>query len=126
MHELGIAEALLETICREAVRQGEVRVHKAVVKIGELAGVDGDALRFAFEAIVRGTEFEQLELEIEACPLRGRCADCGREFAVHDYDLHCPQCGSERGEFTGGDELDLAYLEVEEHAASGVGTESTQ
>ena len=125
MHELGIAEAVLDAIRTDAARHADVRVRKARVRIGELAGVDADALRFCFGAIIRETEFELLALEIEHCPRRQHCSDCRREFVVKDYDLRCPQCGSERGECIGGDELELAYLEVEEHATSGIGAESS-
>jgi hydrogenase nickel incorporation protein HypA/HybF len=123
MHELGIAEAMLDAISAQAVSY--VRVYKVNVRIGEWAGVDPEAFQFCFEVITKGTEFETLVLEIEYCPRRQKCAECEQEFLVKDYDLRCPQCGSERGECIGGDELELAYLEVEDHATVGVGAEGT-
>ena len=126
MHELGIAQEIVNSIGRESVRRGGARIYAAGLRIGELAGVNVEALRFSFEAIVHDTELEHLSLEIETCPHRRRCIQCKKEFAVTDYDLHCPQCSSEEGDCIGGDELDLSYLEVEEHATSGVGAESTE
>jgi hydrogenase nickel incorporation protein HypA/HybF len=126
MHELGIAEAVLDAVRSEAARHGDVRVHKVGVKIGELAGLDCEAFRFCFEAIARDTEFESLILEIEHCPRRQRCSNCQQEFVVKDHDLHCPSCGRVYGECIGGNELDLSYLEVGEHATSGVGAESIE
>ena len=41
-----------------------------------------------------------------------------REFDVQDYDLHCPECGQATSLCVSGDELELAYLEVEEHEPS--------
>jgi len=126
MHELGIAESVLKAIEIEGERFPEGRVVRAGLKIGELSGVNAESLRFCFEAIVLGTQFESLELEIEFCPRRQRCLDCGRDFTVLNYELRCPQCGSERSKCVGGDELELSYVEVEQHAASGVRAESTQ
>ena len=126
MHELGIAEEILGAIRRESVLRDGAVVRRAGLRVGELAGVDVEALRFSFEAIVRDTEFESLKLNIETCPHRRRCSQCDAEFAVKDYDLKCPECRSEQSNCIGGDELDLAYLEVEEHATRGVGAEGTE
>ena len=65
MHELGIAEATLDAVRKESARYPNTRVVRVGLRIGELAGIDASALQFAFEAIVQGTEFETLHLEIE-------------------------------------------------------------
>jgi hydrogenase nickel incorporation protein HypA/HybF len=126
MHELGIAEAVLNAIRTEAARYPNTRPAKAGVRIGELSGVNAEALQFCFEVIARSTEFESLKLEIEFCPRRQRCLECGGKFEVQDYELQCPRCASKASECIGGDELELVFLEVEEHAASGIEPESTQ
>jgi hydrogenase nickel incorporation protein HypA/HybF len=126
MHELGIAEAVLNALRVEAARYPKARPASAGLRIGELAGVNAEALRFCFEAIAGSTEFEGLQLEIECCPRRQKCLECGGEFVVREYELQCPHCPSKRSECIGGDELELAFLEVEEYAASRAGTESTQ
>jgi len=125
MHELGIAHAVLEAVRTEAARYPGAIPARVGVRIGELAAVDQDALRFCFEAIIRETDLESLQLEIEIRPRRHRCPECGREFVVKDYDFQCPGCGTEQTEFIGGDELELAYLEVEEHEPSAAGAKST-
>ena len=89
MHELGIAEAALHAIEIEAARYPGTRVLRAGMRVGELAGVDGEALRFAFEAIKQGTTFEAMQLEIECCLRKQKCRDCGHEFVVAHYDLRC-------------------------------------
>jgi hydrogenase nickel incorporation protein HypA/HybF len=118
MHELGIAEATLEAVRKEAARYPNTRVARVGLRVGEFAGIDASALRFAFEAMVQGTEFEAILLEIESCPRKRNCRDCGLEFVVRDYDLQCPSCKGMNGDCVGGDELDLAFVEVEEYAAS--------
>jgi hydrogenase nickel incorporation protein HypA/HybF len=118
MHELGIAQSVLEAVHAEAARHPGARASKVVVRIGELAAVDPSALEFCFGALVRETELESLILEIEVCPRRHRCLDCGTEFPVKDYDFQCQQCRGMRTECIGGDQIELAYLDLEEHEPS--------
>ncbi len=114
MHELAIAHSLLEAVRAQAGRRPGSRIVKVGVKVGELAGVDPEALSFSFEALVQESELAPLTLDIERCPRRQRCPHCQSVFVVEGYDLACPGCGVRETQCIGGDELDLAYLEVEE------------
>jgi hydrogenase nickel incorporation protein HypA/HybF len=114
VHELAIASSVLEAVQAEAARRPGARPVKVGLRVGELAGVDPEALSFSFEVLVQGTEFEPLELEIERCRRRQRCPLCRRTFPVVEYDLACPDCGATQTQCIAGDELELAYLEVEE------------
>jgi|SRR5215469_6137225 len=118
MHELSIAQSMLEAVEAEAVRHLGAKPSKVGLKIGELAAVDPDALRFGFEILVRDTALEGLQLEIEFCPRRHRCLDCGTEFSVKDFDFRCPACRSTRNDCVSGDQLEIAYLELEEDEPS--------
>ena len=118
MHELGIAQSVLEEVSAEAARHPGTRPVKVRMRIGELAAVDPEALRFAFEALTIDTELAGLQLEIETCPRRHRCLDCSTEFLVKDFDFACPHCGSTRNQCVSGEQLELAFLELEEHEPS--------
>jgi|SRR5579864_6671717 len=118
MHELSIAQSVLEAVQAEAARHPGATPTKIGLKIGELAAVDPDALQFAFEVLTRETELEGLKLEIRFCLRRHRCLDCGTEFDVKDFDFRCAKCQSTRSECISGDELELAFLELEEHEPS--------
>jgi hydrogenase nickel incorporation protein HypA/HybF len=114
MHEIGIANAIIEAGQTEAARRPGSRLIRIGIRVGTLAGVDSDALRFAFAALTQGTELDAVDFEIQSRPRRDRCLDCGREFESGLYCDPCPSCASQRGVLVGGDELDLAYVEVEE------------
>jgi hydrogenase nickel incorporation protein HypA/HybF len=114
MHEVGIAASILESVETEARRRPEARFAAVGVRVGELSNVDQDALSFAFEALTRKTSLESLRLEVEWCPRRQKCLDCGEEFVVREFDLNCPKCGGNKTGCIGGTELDIAYLELEE------------
>jgi hydrogenase nickel incorporation protein HypA/HybF len=114
MHELSIANSILEAVRKECERLNGARVTKVGVRIGELAGVDPEALSFGFEVLVKDTDLEPLALEIESTSRRHECPHCKRVFTVVEYQVDCPACGSKETRCIGGDELELAYLEVEE------------
>ena len=126
MHEMGIANSILTAVAAESRRHPGSRPVKVGVRIGELAGVDPEALRFAFDALILDTEMHGLELAIEYRAPRGRCRECAREYEVREFELQCPGCGSLNAECISGDELDFAYLEVEENEPCAVGRKSPE
>jgi len=114
MHELGIANSVLDAARAEAQLRPEMKLTKIVIRVGDLAGVDRDSLSFCFEALVKDTDLESVILEIERRAQRHRCPGCGREFEVVNYDTVCPGCGEVMTTFVSGNELELAYLEMED------------
>jgi len=126
MHELGIANSILDGVAKEIERRPGSRPTKVGVRIGELAGVDPDALRFAFEALTAETDLAQLQLDIEFRAPQARCRDCSREYEIHSYELICPACQSPNGQCISGDELEFAYLEVEDNEPCAAGRKSPE
>jgi len=114
MHELSIASAILDAVRGEAEKRPGAHVTKVGVRIGALSGVEPEALSFGFSVLVQGTDLEPLALVIEPVPRRQRCPTCEFTFEVNADSLACPRCGSGETILAGGDELDLAYLEVED------------
>ncbi|HEV2114504.1 MAG TPA: hydrogenase maturation nickel metallochaperone HypA [Terriglobales bacterium] len=125
MHELGIASSVLQEAREEAQRHPGARLRKVRVRVGELSGVNPDALRFCFEVLVRDAKLEPLELEIETCARQQRCPACDLTFTVAGYDLSCPTCGTAETQFVSGDELELASLEMEDYEPSAIAAQSS-
>ena len=65
MHEIGIANSILDAVRNEANLHAPARARKVGVKIGEMAGIDPNSLAFCFEVLVKGSDLEPLELEIQ-------------------------------------------------------------
>lgn len=112
MHELGIAQSLIDAIARETRAAGAARVARAHVRVGALAGVDPEALSCCFPIAARGTPCDGAELCIVVAPADGCCPTCGARCAVHDPMDPCPGCGGWPLHLEGGRELTLASLEV--------------
>ncbi|MDQ3740581.1 MAG: hydrogenase maturation nickel metallochaperone HypA [Actinomycetota bacterium] len=115
MHELSIAEAVVQIVCRHA---GDRRVASVELKVGHLRQVVPDALTFAFGLVAEGTVAEGAALEIEDVPAQGRCRDCGAESAPTGFPLLCAHCGSWDLEVLRGEELLVDSLELEEREMS--------
>jgi hydrogenase nickel incorporation protein HypA/HybF len=114
MHELSIAQSLLEIIEEEGKRHGLSRVVRIAVKIGTLSAIVPDALTFSFEAIRAGTIAEGANLDIEVVPAKGYCEECGADFRVESALFLCPRCGAVASEIISGKELEISQIEGEE------------
>jgi hydrogenase nickel incorporation protein HypA/HybF len=87
---------------------------RSALRIGELSGVDRDALQFGFDVLVKDTPFEPLAPELEVIPRVQRCPKCAYDFRIQEFDPRCPLCAEFATQCISGDELDIAYMEVED------------
>ncbi|MFL5955493.1 MAG: hydrogenase maturation nickel metallochaperone HypA [Gaiellaceae bacterium] len=110
MHELALADALVQ-ICCDNARGGTVV--KVEVKVGRLRQVVPDALAFAFELVSAGTPVEGAELELIAVPVRIACRTCGVEAVIDDFPLACARCGGVAVDVVAGEEFQVEALEIE-------------
>lgn len=113
MHELAVAESLLEIVQDESERHGLFKVSQVRLRIGKLSTVVPEALSFSFEVISRGTLAEGAALAMEIVPLIGHCQDCDADFEIDDYLFLCPQCGGALVILVSGKELEIVDIEGE-------------
>lgn len=110
MHELSIAESVVEIAGRQADGR---RVTKVGMKVGYLRQVVPSALSFSFGLVAEGTPVEGAELEMEEIPAAGKCLECGVETQLKSFPLLCGECGEPNLEFLRGEELLVEYVEME-------------
>jgi hydrogenase nickel incorporation protein HypA/HybF len=109
MHEMGIAASVLDIVRQYVPEARGPLVRRVTVRVGELAGVQTDSLRFCFEAIIAGTPYQSAAL-----------CRCGTEFPSAALLAACPACGSADATFVGGSELSVAEVELDdEHDSAG-------
>jgi hydrogenase nickel incorporation protein HypA/HybF len=111
MHELAIAESIVDVAVRHARGRPVARVEVAV---GHLRQVVPSALAFAFELVAQGTPVEGAELVMNAVPVTVRCRACGEESELDGWPLLCRPCGSADVAVIAGEELRVESLDVEE------------
>ena len=46
-------------------------------------------------------------------PLTGKCEECGYESELEGYFVLCPKCSSGRVTILTGNELEIAYIDIE-------------
>ncbi len=106
-------ESAIDAVLRHARAHAARRVHRIVLRVGALAGVEADPLRFAFDVVTAGTLAAGAELEVQAVPARAYCAACAAEFGVDSGFIYtCPRCGGLSGDIRQGRELELARIEM--------------
>lgn len=114
MHELGVAQGILD-IVREYVPESRLPEVRAVrVRVGGTSGVLAPSLEFCFGAIVADTACAGAFLEIEPVPVRLACHGCEREFILETPSFLCPSCGGGRVTVLSGGELQVVDVALEE------------
>ena len=117
MHELGVAQSILDIVRQYVPEDQEPAVLAVKVRIGEMAGIVADSLEFCFQALTHQTPLESARLEILRVPLQGQCGDCTATFHIEGGVFVCPVCGGLNIHVLTGRELDIAEIEMAEEAA---------
>ena len=113
MHEMALAEGVLQLVEETAMRENAQRVKLVVLEIGRLSSVEPEALRFCFEAVVDGSIAHGAVLEIVDVPGVGWCMPCGESVAMDEVFGACPRCGGYPLQPTGGTEMRVREIEIE-------------
>jgi len=112
MHEMSLAEGVLQTIEDAARRDNFSQVVAVWLEIGALAAVEVEALTFCFDAVTRGTVAQGARLEIISVPGQGWCAACARSVPMLALYDACPHCGGYPVQVTGGTGMRVKDIDV--------------
>ena len=113
MHEMGIAQSILDIAIAAAEKEGAQRITRVNVVAGELRGIVPLQFTFCFGVMAENTIASGAHLNLEITPVRGRCRVCEETFIVEDYRYICPKCRGGDIQTVGGTELRLRDIEVE-------------
>lgn len=113
MHELSITLNILNIVEENARDLNAKIVHEIEVDIGELSGVDNDALQFAMQCTVKRGLLEHAKLVINNIPAKARCNTCNHKFDVSDFYSECPKCNSFDHDIYQGKELKIRSIKID-------------
>lgn len=109
MHELSITRNIVGTV---AERAGQRPVHAVHLRIGRLAGIEIDALRFCFDVCAKGTVLEGAALKIDEVEGLATCSRCERDVAIDRLVAICPCEARAPMRIVAGEELLIHAMEV--------------
>jgi len=114
MHELSIAQSILSIAEKAAPRDDHAVIKSVAVQIGELSGVEIEALKFAMSIIKEDTILQNAELNIDIIKGEAECLECGKIFPMNFFGVACPGCGAHRSKILKGREMKVVHLTVDE------------
>jgi hydrogenase nickel incorporation protein HypA/HybF len=113
MHELSIAQALIEQLEDIAVEKKASRILGVKLYVGMLSGVDHEALHMAFPFAAEGTVADGAGIKIIDIEPQAMCGSCGKESLPEFPFMVCGHCGSQDLTVTAGRELIIKSVELE-------------
>ena len=114
MHELAIAQSIVDAVETRAAECKAARVKGVRLKIGEASGIVADSLTFSFEMLA---SFDPIlagaQLLIDIVPHRAHCRPCDKEFLITNFIAQCPTCKEWSNGIVSGTELQILDMEIE-------------
>jgi hydrogenase nickel incorporation protein HypA/HybF len=122
MHEMGIALQIVEIATASIPSNlADVRIERVNLKVGKLAAVVPESLRFCFNVASKDTALDGAELIINELPVVARCNECNSEWTITSPVFKCETCNSGSLEILSGRELDIESIEIAEEVKNGSG-----
>jgi len=120
MHELSMAQAIVDTVLDAAQKNEAQDILEVTIEIGQLTMLNPEQLKFLLDVIIEGTLLENSEILIEEIPVEIECQSCDfKGKANTDGSDHyltivlCPECGNRNVEVTRGRECNVKNIRIE-------------
>ena len=92
MHEATLAENILSIALTAARENHAAKIFKVGLTLGEMAGVEVEALQMSFDVLKKNSPANDAELVINRVPISATCNKCGKTFRLERYNFFCPEC----------------------------------
>jgi hydrogenase nickel incorporation protein HypA/HybF len=112
MHELYLAQSILDIVQDYAAKQHFKKVNSVLLSFGRMSCIEPKSLQFAFEVQAKDTTAEKASLDFKILPAVIHCFSCEKDLEVQTYSAICPNCGGEEVLLTSGTE-ELRILEMD-------------
>lgn len=112
MHELSLAQSVLDIASREMLRHPGKSLTAVTLTVGERAGVELDTFRTAIGAVLRASDWPDAVAVIDVVEAAAECISCGATFHPAGPVVECPRCGSGACGVTAGLEFKVSSLTI--------------
>jgi hydrogenase nickel incorporation protein HypA/HybF len=113
MHELTIAMEILEIADDYAKKANSNIAAEIEIEVGELSGVEFDALDFALEISKKNTVIENANINIKKIKGKAKCNICTKEFEIDNLYSICPFCNQNNFTVIDGKQLKVKTITFE-------------
>ena len=112
MHEMSIAQSILDIVQEEMARHQVDRLSAINIAVGKLSAIVPSSLSFCWQVLTDQSDMAGVALNIREVPLTYMCADCGHNFSSPEMTFTCPQCGADTPMLTAGRDMTIESIEV--------------
>ncbi len=112
MHELSIAEEIINIASQYVPADNKAEVLSVFVEIGKLSNILPDSLEFCFDALVGDTKLKGAKLIVNEIPAAVKCDACGNISEIENVLFQCNNCGSPNVKLIKGNELKVTEIEI--------------
>jgi len=113
MHELSLAEAIVEQVVDLSKKENFNHVLRIKIELGAWSGVDRESLEFCLTEMCDNTLLKDVVIEFFDVRLTVFCHFCQKERELADPILSCPVCHLATPEVVKGKDLKIIDLEVD-------------
>jgi hydrogenase nickel incorporation protein HypA/HybF len=111
MHELSIAENIIDIIKNELPKHKLTKVTHIKLRIGAMRQIVPESLQFGFEFLSKNTPLEGAQIHIENTVITAHCRQCSSDFVIQNWLESCPVCQKNDFELISGKELEVVEFE---------------
>ena len=112
MHELSIAEEIINIANQYVPSDNKSEVLFVIVEVGKLSNILPDSLEFCFDALIGDTQLKGAKLIVKEIPATVECEDCGNISEIENVIFHCKKCESSKVKLIKGNELKVIEIEI--------------
>ena len=114
LHEFSIAQTIVQAVLAELKKVRPARLVRARIVAGHLHQLVNANLTFAYKVLTKETPAAGSVLSIRRVPIMAECRQCHWRGKIRGALFACGRCQAGDLEITGGKELYLDSIEVEQ------------
>jgi len=113
---MSLAVNILKIAAKELSNRGieKMKMRALTLSVGKMTQVVPESLKYALEILGKSEGFDNVSYIIMDCPLEVECRDCGFNRKLSEVEMACGSCGSFNLKMTGGRELKIDSIDVDD------------